>query len=299
MKRRYVFAILTFFATLATTAGHGLKPKKEPGSSDETMSAPMLPDQGNGAGAVPKTEPVTAGRLGTEYLSEIRNVGKTAFAVPAYPVAGSYAEKGLAHLDRIYGQAARNLRSHKVMSRAFPGRSVADVIPTDILMAIPVIEHVDPTKIRREGPETAVRDVLSRIGRRGPGAYAGTRSHAGAHGLFQYMPRTYAGIRKKYPEARLIPSFSEGMRNETNAATAVYLLLDESLAGVDKNRRATLMRSPMTLRMFLAASYNAGYPRAVRALRAGSPRGIRVAMLPGETRGYLRKLQEVHPEISG
>jgi len=59
------------------------------------------------------------------------------------------------------------------------------------------------------------------------------------------------------------------------------------------------MRSPVTLRMFLAASYNAGYPKAVLALRAGGPRGIRIAMLPGETRGYLRKLDKVYPEIAG
>lgn len=294
MKRRYVFAILTFFATLATTAGHGLKPKKERRSDSGFAGAPMSPHMEDEE------------TLSTERLSRERRTptsGGELYAATAYPSTDSYAEKGLAHLTSVYGRAARNLRANGVKSRAFPNRNVADVIPTDVLMAIPVIEHVDPTKIRRKGSETAVNDVLSNIGRKGPSAYAGIRSHRGANGLFQYMPRTYAGIRRKYPEARLVPGFADGMRNETNAATAVYLLLDESLDGVSGSRRAALMRSPMTLRMFLAASYNAGYPRVVRALRAGDGAGVRVVLnhqvLPRETRGYLRKLDKVHPEISG
>lgn len=263
MKRRYVFAVLTCIATFTMTAGTGMKLKKGGKSDEDSTTAPMFPEMNR----------------------------------------GTDAGKGADHLRRIHMQAADNLRSRGVMSRAFPGRSVADIIPSDMLMAIPIIEHVDPVRIRREGTESAVRTILSTIGTKGAGGYVSIRSHAGAKGLFQYMPRTYSGIQRKYPEARLIPSFSEGMRSGVNSATAVYLLLDESLAGVEKHRRAALMRSPMTLRMFLAASYNAGYPRAARALRPGAshdaPLVLRLHTLPTETRGYLRKFDKVYPEITG
>ena len=156
-KRRYVFAVLTFFGTLTITAGNCFKGKKSRESDEEPASAPMFP-------------------------------GMT---------MDSNAGKGEKHLRWIYSVAASNLRSRKVMSKAFPRKCVADVIPSDVLMTIPIIEHIDPVKIRREGPEAAVRDVLSVIGRNGPSSYAATRSRVGAHGLFQYMPKTSSGIRRK------------------------------------------------------------------------------------------------------
>ncbi len=261
--KRRYFFATLFFATLTITAGSGLKVKKSGETDEDSTTAPMFP------GLNGETD----------------------------------AGKGADHLRRVHATATATLRSRGVMSKAFPRRSVTAVVPSDVLMTIPIIEHVDPSMIRRSGPGAAVRDVLSVIGRKGPGAYAASRSHAGARGLFQYMPRTYAGIRRKYPEARLIPSFTEGMKNEANAMMAAYLLLDESLSGVSAERRSALMRSPMTLRMFLAASYNAGYPRAARALRPGSrqdvPLVLRHHALPSETQGYLRKLGQVHPETAG
>ncbi|HWP68135.1 MAG TPA: hypothetical protein VN437_02455, partial [Rectinemataceae bacterium] len=196
------------------------------------------------------------------------------------------------HLRQISAKASDTLRSRGVMSHAFPNKSVCDVIPQDILMAIPIIEHVDPSKIRQQGPTTAVQAVLSFIGRKGPGSYAASRSNAGARGLFQYMPGTYSGIRRKYPEARLIASSSEGMRNEVNAAMAVYLLLDESLASVDEHRRHALMRSPETLRQFFATAYNAGSRKAVSALGSKSRTRLELSHrnLPPETQAYLWKL---------
>ncbi|NTW13937.1 MAG: lytic transglycosylase domain-containing protein [Candidatus Moranbacteria bacterium] len=254
MKRRYVLATLTLLASLSTTNAYCQKAKKGHASDEETSAAPMTSETGT----------------------------------------GTDAGKGADHLHRISAEASNSLRQRGVMSRAFPNRSVSDVIPRDILSAIPVIEHVDGSKIRNEGSWAAIRDVLSVIGKKGRGSYAATRSQAGAHGLFQYMPGTYAGIRRMYPEARLISSFSEGMKNEVNAAMAAYLLLDESLSGVDKGQRDALMRSPETLRRFLATAYNAGGRKAVSALESGSRNRPRLELshrnLPRETQAYLRKL---------
>lgn len=254
MKRRYVLATLTLLASLTTTNAHGQKKTRDRAFDEETPAAPTVTEKGT----------------------------------------GTDAGKGADHLQRISAEASSMLRARGVMSHAFPNRSVSDVIPQDILAAIPVIEHVDGSKIRDKGPWAAVREVLSSIGRKGLGSYAATRSRAGAHGLFQYMPGTYDGIRKKYPKARLIPSFFDGMKNETNAAMAAYLLLDESLASVEPHRREALMQSPETLRRFLATAYNAGSRRAVSALESGSRNRTRLNLnhrnLPRETQAYLRKL---------
>jgi len=261
--RSYVLATITLLASLGTANGNCLKAKKSQKQDEETVAAPTLPEAGN----------------------------------------GTDAGKGADHLREISAKAAEALRSRGVMSRAFPGRSVADVIPSEILTVLPVIEHVDSSKMRREGSGSAVRAVLSFIGRKGSGSYSASQSRAGAHGLFQLMPQTYSGIRRKHPDAGLILSFSEGMRNEVNAAMAVYLLLDESLAGVEKNRRQTLVQSPETFRKFLAAAYNAGYPRAVSALRSENGKTSWLTFnhweLPRETRGYLWKLGWAYPEIAG
>jgi hypothetical protein len=252
MKRRYVLATLTLLASLSTTNANCQKKMKGRTFDEEPSATPA------------------ASKTGT----------------------GTDAGKGADHLRRISAEASNNLRRRGVMSRAFPSRSVTDVIPRDILTAIPVIEHVDASKIRDDGSHAAVRDVLSFIGRKKPGSYAA--SNKGASGLFQIMVNSYAGIRKRYSEAQLDPSFSQGMRNETNAAMAAYLLLDESLASVEKNRRDTLMQSPETLRRFLATAYNAGSRRAVSALESGSRNNMQLELshrnLPKETQAYLRKL---------
>jgi len=78
-KRRYVFAVLTFFGTLAMTAGNCFKVKKNRGTDEESASAPMFP--------------------GMETDTD--------------------AGRGAEHLRRIYAGAAGNLRSRGVMSKAF------------------------------------------------------------------------------------------------------------------------------------------------------------------------------------
>jgi hypothetical protein len=213
---------------------------------------------------------------------------------------GTDAKAGARHLLEIYSKAADMLRARKVMSLAFPDENVADVIAPDILASLPIVEHIDPAKIRRDGSRAAVQDVLSNIGRTKGRAYKQVQSYAGAKGLWQYMPRTYRGIRKKYPDAQLIPSFTLGMSNQVNAAMAAFLLLDESLSGVKKSQREILRQSPGALRNYLAAAYNAGFPKAASALRTDKKKiFLERGNLPGQTRGYLKKFKKVHPEVTG
>lgn len=210
------------------------------------------------------------------------------------------ADAGAEYLLEIYARAADVLRAREVMSLAFPDENVADVIAPDILASLPIVEHIDPAKIRRDGSRAAVQDVLSNIGRTKGRAYEKVRSYAGAKGLWQYMPGTYRGIRKKYPDAQLIPSFTQGMSNQVNATMAVILLMDESFSGVKKSQREILRQSPEALRNYLAAAYNAGFPKAASALRIDKKNiFLEEGNLPGQTRGYLKKFKKVYPEVIG
>jgi hypothetical protein len=66
-------------------------------------------------------------------------------------------------------------------------------MPTDVSLALSIIEHIDPVRFRAcpKGRETdLIHEVLTIIGANAVNAYAYSRSPAGAIGLFQIIPAT-------------------------------------------------------------------------------------------------------------
>ena len=66
-------------------------------------------------------------------------------------------------------------------SRVTPGETVADRIPTSMVLRLLITEHVDPLHMKYVGIEQCIHEVLITIAANQSHAYAYARSSAGAH----------------------------------------------------------------------------------------------------------------------
>ncbi len=112
------------------------------------------------------------------------------------------------------------------------------------------------------------------------------RSHAGARGLMQIMPRTYAEIRKKNPH------FGDVLNPRWNIAAGIYY--DRYLYDRWRNTQE-MERLNLTF-----ASYNAGLGSILRAARLAGGRQHGWHKMerhaPRETRKYVRRIRQVKQE---
>lgn len=83
--------------------------------------------------------------------------------------------RGKQVVDELVVNALNDLRARGIMSRAQPGKLVADVIDTDLLRSIAVIEHADSSALRRDAAGTVDR-VYATIGLNPGVAYNYSRS---------------------------------------------------------------------------------------------------------------------------
>ena len=172
-------------------------------------------------------------------------------------------DEGIDVQRKMIDRAYHRLKERQVTSRAFPGRYVASVIPKDIVTVLLVNEHIDPGQFIAAGlAEPLAKQVLTIIATNEERAYAYSISPAGARGLVQMIPSTYALMRNKYPEARLNPDFSAGMTDSVNALVAQVLLCDSDWQTI--RSRADIPAS--RIGPYLAAAYNGGVRRVISIL---------------------------------
>ncbi len=167
-------------------------------------------------------------------------------------------------------------------------------MPTDVSLALSIIEHIDPLRFRNcpKGVERdLVHEVLTIIGANTVNAYAYSRSPAGAMGLFQITPATYERLLRKYPRAGLTKDFFKGCSDHVNAAKASLLLFDSDLSDLPRERLSSMTKDSRTTATYLAAAYNCGSKRVQRSARqCGSEWTCR---LPLETKIYLDKFRTI------
>lgn len=184
-------------------------------------------------------------------------------------------------------EGLNQLREKGVMSRSYPDKLVADVIPPDYLYRLAIIEHIDHDRFRSEPLAQLIREVLVILALNQNDAYRYAVSSAGALGLYQFIPSTYKLMVVSYPDAMLVPSHRDGMLNIENAVAAAALLLDFELAKMPTSER--LLRTDR-LEEYLAASYNGGATRALRTYSQGKD----FSQIPNkETSIYIQKLRAV------
>jgi hypothetical protein len=172
-------------------------------------------------------------------------------------------KEGIEIQERFVRKAYSRIKDKGVLSYAFPGRKVADVIPPDVLQVLLMNEHIDPGEFKSEGLTRAlVERVLTVIATNKESAYSYSVSSAGARGLVQMIPSTYYLIANKYPTAGLMKEFSRGMADPINAVVAQLLLCDSDWQAI----RTRSDIPPERIGPYLAAAYNGGVGRVLSML---------------------------------
>ncbi len=162
-----------------------------------------------------------------------------------------------------YPEAYAHLHDRGVLSRAFPGRRVVDVIPKDILRVLLLNEHIDPGEFKSAGvTKPLVERVLTVIATNRDKAYAYSISPAGARGLVQMMPSTYSLLLSRYTSAGLKSSFAAAVADPINAVMSQVLLCDSDWESIRARTDLPVER----VGPYLAAAYNGGVGRVLTVL---------------------------------
>jgi hypothetical protein len=185
----------------------------------------------------------------TPYSAEIKTEDLVRFGID---VQEEFIRKAYAHLEE-----------RGVMSLAFPGRRVVDVIPRDVLRVLLLNEHIDPGEFKSAGlARPLVERVLTIVATNKEKAYAYSISSAGARGLVQMIQSTYGLIANRYPGAGLKSSFAQGMADPVNAIVAQILLCDSDWQSIKTRSHIPVDR----IGPYLAAAYNGGVGRVLSIL---------------------------------
>jgi Transglycosylase SLT domain len=172
-------------------------------------------------------------------------------------------KEGIEVQEHFVRKAYSRIKDKGVLSYAFPGRKVADVIPADVLQVLLMNEHIDPGEFKSSGLTRAlVERVLTVIAANKESAYSYSVSSAGARGLVQMIPSTYSLIASKYPTAGLMKEFSRGMADPVNAVMAQILLCDSDWQAIRTRNDIPAER----VGPYLAAAYNGGVGRVLSML---------------------------------
>ncbi|MGH7174778.1 MAG: transglycosylase SLT domain-containing protein [Minisyncoccia bacterium] len=205
--------------------------------------------------------------------------------------------RGIRYLRTVIERAYSDLLNANVRSQSLPGRRVAAIIPVKTALALSIIEHIDPSRLKHESVEKLVDEVLVTVAANQDLAYNYAVSRTGARGLFQFMPETYGRITRKYSRAHLVRDFTAGMNNHVNAAKASLLLFDSDLGQLPREKREWLVgrsTNPHYAAVYLAAAYNGGAPRVAASIRRG---GAWTKRLRPETQWYVLKLDKVRKAL--
>ena len=172
-------------------------------------------------------------------------------------------KRGIEVQNGFIEKAYAHLHDRGVLSRAFPGRRVVDVIPKDILRVLLLNEHIDPSEFKSAGvTRPLVERVLTVIATNRDKAYAYSISPAGARGLVQMMPSTYSLLLGRYPAAGLKSSFATAVADPINAVMSQVLLCDSDWESIRARTDLPVER----VGPYLAAAYNGGVGRVLTVL---------------------------------
>jgi len=189
----------------------------------------------------------------------------------------------LKHLQRL---AYNRIKDHDVRSRVSPNATVADKIPTSMVLRLMIAEHVDPLHMKFVGIEQCIHEVLITIAANRGRAYAYAKSSAGARGMPQFIEDSYHMVRDNYPSALLEPNFERGMTDLRNAVLASVLHLDLELTHLPQKTLKSITGSDQHLADFLAAGYNRNPAKVAQTYRR--TKTFTGGNSPAETKMYVR-----------
>ena len=213
-----------------------------------------------------------------------------AYYVSAHPalVSEELAESGKTYVSSMLNQAAQSLAADGVY------------IPADLIEVaahLVIVEHTDHKRFREENRAEISAEVLSLYALNRGDTYRYSVSSAGAGGMIQMIPKTYAAIRQQHPNVSLHSDFVRGMQDHANALKAQLLYINDTwkfLQSQDEVKQA-LSSGTATKIELLAAGYNSN-PYRLPGYLADGGNGWR-SLIPAETQMYLSIYQSVDSHV--
>lgn len=225
--------------------------------------------------------------LVAEFPIEHRGVFREmAYYTSAHPalLSAELMKSGQTYVNSMVDLAAKRLRER--------GVNVAPNL-VEVAKRLCIIEHVDHDRFRNENRIALFEEIYTLYALNELDTYRYSVSSAGAGGMVQMIPWTYALMRQRHPGVGLNPDFVAGMRNHGNALEAMLLYMQDTWNDLSANEdvQSALSARQATTTELLAAGYNsnaAKLPGYIR--RAGA--GWRT-LIPRETQIYLQIYQSL------
>ncbi len=159
---------------------------------------------------------------------------------------------------------------------------------TDMAERLSIVEHVDHQRFKNEYQAGIFNDIFALYALNEAQTYRYSVSTAGAGGMVQMIPWTYNMIRQRFPSANLMPDFVEGMRNHTNAATAMLLYMQTTWNEITSSDTVNeaIANGTATPAELMSAGYNSNPAKLAGYIKRGG--GNWKNLIPKETQIYLQ-----------
>ncbi len=180
----------------------------------------------------------------------------------------------MADIRRVDGPLGRT------PSLAFPGKSLGEVWPRDMLMVLGIIEQSDDGAWRSDPLRTAEAVLIEYA--LNPEPFYFSNSVADAIGLYQFTNKngngTYSMTRRLCPMLSLRPDFDPGARDGENGMKSAVCLLDYELAELPSSVRELFLEDYRLGSTYPVAAYNGGGGQAMKLYRALPPEDVASVM---------------------
>ena len=223
--------------------------------------------------------------LVVEFPIERRGVFREmAYYTSAHPglLSNDLTKAGQTYVNSMVDLAAKRLQNKGV---SIPQNIV------EVAKRLCIVEHVDHDRFKNENRIALYEEIYSLYALNLLETYRYSVSSAGAGGMVQMIPWTYALMRTRHPGVGLNPDFVAGMRNHGNALEAMLLYMQDTWSDLLANEdiQAALTAKQATTPELMAAAYNSNAAKLPGYIRRGGP-GWRT-LIPRETQMYLQIYQ--------
>jgi hypothetical protein len=220
--------------------------------------------------------------LAVEYpRTEGKQIKEIAYYTSAHPAlaAPALTREGRAYIRRMLDAAADDLRAR--------GEKI-DPSVVDVAERLCIVEHTDHKRFMQEDRASIFTEIETLYALNAGDTYRYSVSTAGAGGMIQMIPKTYAAIREQHPSAALEADFVTGMQDHPNALRAMLLYMQDTWNNLSKRDqiKQALDAHIATQAELLAAGYNSNPMRLADYLARGGDSWR--TLIPAETQMYLQ-----------
>jgi hypothetical protein len=204
-----------------------------------------------------------------------------AYYSSAHPgtITAEIAYFGKMYLRNIIDTARMNLKQ----KGTFISPQVADIAER-----LCTVEHVDHLRFNNENQLNLYNEIYTLFALNEGNTYRYAVSSAGAGGLVQMIPSTYAMVRNRHFNVGLMPNFVDGMRNHVNAAEAMLLYMQDTWSDLSASPDVldAMSQGYATQAELMSAGYNSNPAKLPGYIRRGGA-GWKY-LIPKETQIYHR-----------